>query len=433
MKKAVVVLALLLSMAMLVAGGSKESGPVTLEFWYENAGPARTPYIEELISRFEAENPDIKVHLVALANSEAKQKYDVAVASKETPDVAGFQCQWLSGYIMNGALCPLDDYLASWDEYEDQSPTIINGIRAIASDNKLYMMPNSYNYGPMYWARADWYAEKGLKAPETWDEFFSNIEATTDPANGTYGYSIRGGAGGPDELTYLMYAYSGIDYPFTEDGKSTINDPKHVEIIQRIVDLYGVCTPQSDITNAYKELVAAFDSGTVGCIQHNLGSYGEHSQALEQDQFFAFVAPLADNGKRVASFASNAVGFGMFNNSKHKEEAFRFISFMCSAESQSYFNQISGQLPISQTAANEDWVQERQHLTVVVDAVNGETTVSFPFPYYLPDYAAINSSVAQPAFQAVLAGQMTVEDFLDQWADALTAAYAEYNEYVVGK
>lgn len=106
---------------------------------------------------------------------------------------------------------------------------------------------------------------------------------------------------------------------------------------------------------------------------------------------------------------------------------------MCSAESQSYFNQISGQLPISQTAANEDWVQERQHLAVVVDAVNGETTVSFPFPYYLPDYAAINSSVAQPAFQAVLAGQMTVEDFLDQWADALTAAYAEYNEYVVGK
>lgn len=432
MKKFFVFISVLLVGAMLFANGTTEaaasSGPVTLEFWYENAGPARTPYIEELIRRFEAENPDIKVHYVGLSSSDAKSKYDVAVASNQTPDIGGFQCQWLSGYIVNGALAPLDPYLSTWDEADDQNATVVNAIRAMDSKNQLFMLSNTFNYSPIYWARADWYAEKGLKAPETWDEFFDNIYALTDGTR--YGYSIRGGAGGPDELTYLMYAYSGIEVPFDENGKSTLNDPKHVEIITKLASLYGKDTPQSDITNGYKELVAAFDSGTVACIQHNLGSYGEHSAALGPDQFFAFTAPASLTGKKVASFASNATGFAIFNNSKHKEEAFRFISFICSAESQSYFNEIIGQMPVSNTAANSDWVKSRQHLNVVVDVISDPTTVTFPFPHYLPDYAAINNSIALPGFQAVLAGQKTPQAFLDEWAAAMTAAYEEYHTYV---
>ena len=433
MKRALTLFVLLLSLVSLFAGGTSEANsssseePVTIEFWYENASPTRTPYIEEIIRRFEAENPDIKVHLVGLSNSEAKSKYDVAVASGETPDVGGMQCQWVSGYILNGAIYPLDEFLDSWDEYDDQNEMIIESIRKMDSQNRLFELSYTYNYNPLYWARADWYSE----APATWDEFFDDIESMTDEKAGTYGFSIRGGSGGPDWLLELLYAYSGIDYPFTEDGKSTINDEKHVEILKKLVDLYGRCTPQSDITNGYKEMVAAFDSGTVGCIQHNLGSYAEHSQALEPNQFFAFVSPLAENGKRVANFASNAGGVCMFSNSEHKEEAFRFMSFMCSAESQSYFNEHIGQLPPSKTASQAEWIKDRQHLSVVLEAIDGGDTIPFQQPYFLPDYTAINNSIGEPGFQAVLAGTKTVEDFLDEWADAMTAAYAEYTEYVL--
>jgi len=419
---------------MLFANGAQETtkteGPVTLTFWYENAGPNRTPYIEELISRFEKENPNIRIELTGLSNSDAKSKFDVAVAAKQTPDVSGMQVQWLAGYINNGALEPLDAYVDTWSEKDDQNAEVVRAMRAMDSQNRLFMLANTSNFTPIYWARADWFKEQGLEAPQTWDDFFSDIEKMTDESKGRYGFSIRGGAGGPDQLTDYLYGYSGIDQPFTADGKSTLNDPLHVEALERLAAIYNKYTPQSDITNAYKEMVAAFDSGTVGIIQHNLGSYGEHSKAFQPDQFFAFVSPVGKNGQRVASFTSNATGFCMYKSCQHKEEAFKFIAFMCSEPSQSYFNEHIGQMPVSNSAANEDWVQTRQHIKAAMAARSDGHTVSFPYPHYLPDYASINNKIAQPGFQAVLSGTMSAKDMLDRWADALTKALAEYNKYV---
>ena len=424
----------LFAVSLVFANGSQETtkqteGPVTLTFWYENAGPNRTPYMEELIRRFEAENPNIKIEMTGLSNSDAKSKFDVAVAAKQTPDISGMQVQWLAGYINNGSLEPLDSYLEGWKEFKDQNKQVIQAMRNMDVNGQVYMLPNTFNFTPTYWGRADLFAEKGLKAPETWDEFFDNIKALNDPAKGISGFSIRGGAGAPDQLTDYMYAYSGIDTPFV-DGKSTINDPKNVEAVERLAALYKKYTPESDITNAYKEMVAAFDSGAAAIIQHNLGSYGEHAKAFKPEQFFAFPAPKSPNGKRVASFASNATGFVMYKSCKHKDAAFKFISFMCSEPSQSYFNEIIGQLPPSAAAINEDWVQSRQHIKAIMTVLNDPSTISFPSPHYLPDFASINNKIAQPSFQAVLAGKMSAKDMLDQWADALNKAYEEYNTYV---
>ncbi len=431
-RKALVALLGMCAMGFAFAQGGKEdssSSVKTITFWYENAGPARTPYIEELIRRFEEKNPDIKVVLTGLSNSDAKSKYDVAVAAKQMPDVVGMQCQWLAGYINNGALEPLDSYVEKWDEMKDQNKIVINGVRQMDAKEKLYMLPNTFNYTPTYWGRADLFKEKGLSAPKTWDEFFTAIKTLNDPASGIKGYSIRGGAGGPDQLAEYLYAYSGIEVPFI-DGKSTLNDPLHVEALEKLASIYKVYTPESDITNGYKEMVAAFDSGTAAIIQHNLGSYGEHSKAFKPEQFFAFVSPRGKSGKLVASFASNCTGLAMTKSSKNKDAAFKFISFLCSKESQSYFNEIVGQLPLNTTVQEEEWVQKRQHINAVMDALSEDGIVSFPYPLYLPDYASINSKVALPGFQAVLAGKMSAKDMLDSWADAMNKAYDEYHTYV---
>ncbi|MBY8853615.1 sugar ABC transporter substrate-binding protein, partial [Saccharothrix sp. MB29] len=42
-------------------GGAGSDGNVTITFWDNNGGPAREPIYKELISRFEAANPTIKV------------------------------------------------------------------------------------------------------------------------------------------------------------------------------------------------------------------------------------------------------------------------------------------------------------------------------------------------------------------------------------
>lgn len=57
-------------------------------------------------------------------------------------------------------------------------------------------------------------------------------------------------------------------------------------------------------------------------------------------------------------------------------------------------------------------------------------TIAFPYPLYLPDYQSIQGSIAIPGFQAVLAGQKTSQEFLTEWADAMTQAEAEYRQLI---
>lgn len=402
----------------------------TVVFWDENAGPNRTPYYEELIRRFEEQNPDIKIEYVGLPNSDAKNKIEVAVTGNAAPDVCGMPPQWQAGLILNDALEPLDSYFDQWSEHDKINETIIDSLRALSPDGSLYCIPNTSTFNPMFWGRSDWFEEMGVEAPQTWDEFFDLVEKFTDESKGTYGFSIRGGAGGAMQLQEYLYAYSGIEQPFTEDGKSTLNDPKNVEALDKLKNIYNKYTPESDISNGYKEMVAAFDTGSVAMIQHNLGSYGEHSKTLGEGKFFAFAPPVSESGKRIISGGYPVNGYVMFKQSEVKDEAWRFISFLCSAESQSYWNKNIGQMPTHADLVNEDWVVNTQHISEAMKIQQDPNTIAFPYPLYLPDYQSIQDSIATPGFQAVLAGQKTSEEFLTEWADAMTQAEAEYRQLI---
>lgn len=419
------------TMSVTAEKEATSSGEVkTVVFWDENAGPNRTPYYEELIRRFEEQNPDIKIEYVGLPNSDAKNKIEVAVTGNAAPDVCGMPPQWQAGFILNDALEPLDSYFDQWSEHDKINGTIIDSLRALSSDGSLYCIPNTSTFNPMFWGRSDWFEEMDVEAPQTWDEFFDLVEKFTDESKGTYGFSIRGGAGGAMQLQEYLYAYSGIEQPFTEDGKSTLNDPKNVEALDRLKNIYNKYTPESDISNGYKEMVAAFDTGTVAMIQHNLGSYGEHSKTLGEGKFFAFAPPVSESGKRIISGGYPVNGYVMFKQSEVKDEAWRFISFLCSAESQSYWNENIGQMPTHADLANEDWVVNTQHISEAMKIQQDPNTIAFPYPLYLPDYQSIQDSIATPGFQAVLAGQKTSQEFLTEWADAMTQAEAEYRQLI---
>ena len=288
MKKLVnALLVVMVCVLLLSTVFAKGADKTKITFWDENAGPNRTPYLEELIKRFEQRNPDIEVEYVGLPWSSAKQKFDVAIAANEVPDCSGVPTQFMANFINKNALLELDKYFNKWNEKTKINALEIEANRNLTKNKKLYMIPNTTNINVL-WVRPDIFASHGLKAPQTWDEFYQHVKTTTDKSKNIYGFSLRGGSGSAYELEILMYGYSGITSYFTKNGKSTINAPKNVEALQRFVDLYKVYTQESDITNGYKEMVAAFDSGRAAIIMHNLGSYGEHMKTLGPDKFVAY-------------------------------------------------------------------------------------------------------------------------------------------------
>ncbi|MCM3728059.1 sugar ABC transporter substrate-binding protein [Neobacillus cucumis] len=399
---------------------------VTLTFWDENAGPQRTPIWEELIKRFEEKNPNIHVEYVGLPKDSAKTKYDASIAAEDTPDMGSVQTSWLPEFALREALLPLDSYFDKWNQKDKINEGAVKFNKDIVVDHKLYGIPYTQNLD-ILWIRPDWFKEKGIKVPETWDEFFTAVEQQTDKANNRYGYTIRGGAGGSFQLQRLMYAYSG-EKDYIKNGKSTINNKKHVEFLKKYFALYKKYTPQSDITNGYKEMIAGFDTGAVAMVQHNIGSFGEHKEALKPDQFQAIPLPKTDDGRYVAE-GGNTIGISIFKTTKHPDAAWKFAAFLNSKDSQSYWNQQVGQIPTNSDVLSEEWVKESPHIQTAFKVYDDPKTVLYKPPFYLPEYRSILDTVVDPGTQAVLSGKKTVEEFLDEWAKAIEDAQKKYDEH----
>ncbi|MBL1225199.1 ABC transporter substrate-binding protein [Enterococcus sp. BWR-S5] len=404
--------------------GSGDGEDVKLTFWDENSGPDRTPIWEKLIDDFEKENPNITVEYVGLPKDEAKSKLDAAIAANDTPDVASLQSSWLPEFSIRGALLPLDDYLKDSELKELINEGAVEFNKEIVQDGKLYGIPYTQNLD-ILWIREDVFAENNLNAPETWDDFFTDVDKLT--TDDMYGYTIRGGAGGSLQLQRLMYAYSGITEYVDKNGKATVNDPKHVEFLEKYFALYQKNTPKSDITNGYKEMVAVFDTGKAAILHHNIGSFGEHSKSLEADQFEAVPLPKSTEGNYVAE-GGNTIGISAFANTDHPEEAWKLVEFLNSASSQSYWNEKIGQIPTNSDVLNEDWIKDAQHIKVAFEVYDNPETELYQPPFYLPDYRSILDNKVDPGIQAVMSGDKTVEAFLDEWAKAIEDSKVKYDE-----
>lgn len=326
--------------------------------------------------------------------------------------------------VSQKALLPLDSYFKKWNEKDQIGAAYIDQIRNSAPDQKLYVIPNTANQYCL-WYRTDRFKAAGLSAPQTWDEFFAAAQKLTDKPNNQYGFSIRGGAGSDTVVLAGIVSYTGIKSFFDKKGKCLLNGPAAVTFIEKYTAMYDKYTPQSDITNGYKEMVAAFDSGVANMIFHNLGSYGEHSRAFKNNEYAAAPFPVTPNVPRTY-LADAPNGQAIFKNTKYPAQAWKLASYLSSKDAQRYWNQKIGQIPTNVTLLSEDWVKSAQHISALGNAfaVKGTTIVSQP--EYLPDYKNIRLQVFEPEFQAVLAKRQTAKQFLDELAAALEKSEKNY-------
>lgn len=398
---------------------------VTVTFWDENAGDARTEYYMDIIKNFETENPDIHIEYLGLSSGDALSKYQTALASGETPDVGGLNNAWAATVVGQGHCVALDDMFAGWEGSKDMMEGYIQIGRTCNKDGKLYMMPTSANFVTL-WTNDAMFAEAGLEAPKTWEEFFTVAEKLTDKEKGQYGYTIRGGSDAPSILIDFIYSYLGTNEVFDADGKATINCDEAVAFLERYLGLYGECTPESDITAGYKEISANFDSGVSAMLTHNLGSYGSHVTAFEGTTgFTANPLPTAANGKYV-NYGGSLTGLCMFDTCENQEAAWKWISYMCDHDANSYWNKSIGQLPTNGSCYSDDWMKDMQHIQCAIETTSQDNCITYASPSYLPEWGSINSTYIQPGIQSVMSGDMTAKELLDMWAEYMNEAYANY-------
>ncbi|MEV8550339.1 sugar ABC transporter substrate-binding protein [Streptomyces glaucescens] len=405
--------------------GAEGSGKGKIVFW-DNNGGVRTDIWKEIIADFEKANPDIDVEYVGISSTEYQSKVDTAIQGGGLPDVGGVGAAMLAGFSAQGALEPLDDRLAGSPLNGKLNEDMLTSMKAAGGgDGTLYSVPTSANNGVLYY-RTDLFEKAGLQAPTTWEAFFTAANELTDVKRNRFGYTIRGGAGSIAQALDAMYGQSGIT-SFWEGDKTTVNDPRNIAALEKYAALYKKVTPSADLNNDFTKMVAQWDSGTIGMLNHNLGSYQDHVKAFGVGKFRGIPQPTGPGGKRVQ--VSNPVdGLGLFKNSKNKEAAWKFIEFALSHEENSKFNESAGQVPANMDAAKDPWVAKAEPTKLAAQALSDGSTTIVQLPYYLPDWNTISKAENEPNFQKVLLGTMSAKKFLDGLAEQLNEAQAEWKQ-----
>ena len=150
--------------------------PIELRFMDVTPSPAREATYQELIAKFNEENPDLKVVYESVPWDESHNKLITQGSAGSMPDVFIMHQQWNAEFTSAGWVKPLDDYIANWDGY-DQLLDYVRNVLMEYDQKNIY----GYTFGIPdgltthgFFVRTDWLEEAGmtLEDLETWDGIF---------------------------------------------------------------------------------------------------------------------------------------------------------------------------------------------------------------------------------------------------------------------
>lgn len=221
--------------------GSAMAGEVT--WWTPNWGEARA---RDLVAKFEAGHPDIKVNLEITTSDGLPQRILTALQSGAAPDMIEVQHAWVTGYAANNLILPVDDVITNREDY------IPAALDYVTSGGKLWAIPYRIETLAVIYNKTH-FKEAGLdpeNPPKTWEEFAAAAKALT--RDGRSGFAITGGGEVGNTmnrtLPFMWEAGGGV---ISEDGtKVLVNSPETVAAVKYVTDFYknGI-SPASTLEN----------------------------------------------------------------------------------------------------------------------------------------------------------------------------------------
>jgi len=307
---------------------------VKLVFWTFDRHDAN--FIQELVDNYNATNTDnIQVEMKSMAENYA-QSVDIAFASDQSPDILRPNQDTMIPFMKKNYLAPLDAYLT--DEMKEKfGPTFQDQVNRF--DGKIFSLPN-FGYTLRLVYNQELFDKAGIQEPpKSLDELVADAKKITEvgKANGQYGFALnfKSPKSALDRSAREILQLSGYDgFGFDErTGKFDFEPYKAViEAFKQMKDdgsmLPGVESLDID------PLRAQFAEGKIGMYLSYSAELGVYSsQFPAKIKWAAAIAPtITGEIKGAAGFANSGQWFGISSQSKHKDEAWKFLSYMYSDE-----------------------------------------------------------------------------------------------------
>jgi multiple sugar transport system substrate-binding protein len=365
---------LVLGIAMSIGAivGAKAQA-VEIEYW-QYVFDARIKAMNELIKRFEAANPGIKVKHTTFPYADYQTKIAAAVPAGQGPDVVQLYYGWLDNFVGAKFIQPLPRDAFPHDVIEKEFYPIVQTMKR---DGEYYGLPTAVRTLALFYNKK-LFQEAGLdpnKPPQTLDEYLEAAKKTVK--RDAAGNMLSAGAvidmPGQDLHWWrevLLRQMGGK--PYSDDNKSVAYDS---EAGAKALNWYADLQRVHKVGQAgfMDEGQAAFRAGRAAMTvdgSFRLGAFG----GIKNFEWGVAELPASADGKR-SNFASYWVNAITAKPTGAKlEAAKKFMAFTTSPEAMQVWLDMVGELPARKAAA--------------------ETEKNLAHPIYGPFLKALNYSQA---------------------------------------
>jgi multiple sugar transport system substrate-binding protein len=224
---------------------------------------------------------------------------------------------------------------------------------------------------------------------------------------------LRGGDGGQGAVQGVMRAFGGLSAD--DDGIPVIDRDKAIEAITFYAGLFTTdkVVPPSAPNDSYSQIMQAFRTGQTAMVLHHTGSLAEISADLEPNVEFGTVIVPAGPAMRVQGVTPQYNGMCKEDNG---DTSWAWLTEWASPDAAVALLEATGYFPASSIAAADPRITENPIYAAAIEAI----------PLGVPPLAFVGApgwagTSVLPNFQAVLTGQSTPEQAVDQMIADLEA------------
>lgn len=352
--------------------------------------------VKAMTADFEAANPEIKVNLEFVPYEALHDKIIAAKGAGDRGyDVALFDVVWPAEFAKRGFLMDVSDRISP--ELNDQ---IFPGAwTTVSYQDKQYGMPWILDTKYLFYNK-EILAKAGFDTPPaTWKELQDQAQVIKD--KGLVKFPIVGSWSQSEAMicdyTTIVAANGGT---FFKNGKPSFNKGGALDAVTYMTGTLkaGLTNPSSreyleeDVRKVFSNGDAAFAVNWT--YMYAMANDPKESKVAGQ----VGVAPAPGvSGISTASAVNGSMGLGIPSNSKHVDEAWKFISHLTAQQTQNKYARLS--LPIWKSSYTDPAVVKGQE--DLVAAANEAIAVMFPRPL-VPSYTELSNILQRYIHEALL-------------------------------
>ncbi len=359
--------------AKTTAASAGDTG-ATISFWTRDSDK---DLVEPLVKAYNDTHKN-QVKLTIIPAEQFVPKFGTAVAGDSAPDVVAIDLIYTPTFSAANQLVDITDKAKALPYLDKLSPS---HMRLSTYKDKIYALPFSAEGSVLIYNKG-LFKQAGLdpeKPPTTWAEIQSASKKITALGNGIYGFYFSGACGGCNVFTFLPYVWAnGGDVLNPEGTKATWTDPKVKEAFNFYHQLWAdKQVPQGAKVDAGTDFLNAFTSGKIGMSGTGAFAIGTLKTKYPNVDFGVTYLPGQTGGK--SSFAGGD-NIGIPKGSKHVNEAFDFISWFLSDDTQVEQVAKNGGVPVRTDLSNNKYSQQDPRYIVVSNAMAlGRTPYSLKY------------------------------------------------------